>query len=540
MRESLEFSDSSNMFHFPSMGFMQTGLISPTKLRMKLMLQQRKNEASHNSTRTPPSKLQDIEFVENSLLASNDHSDEQVCSIGNASFNQSSSSSMVSSGTQGDQSSFWFKEFTSGDHGNTTRAKLQKADSANSSSVHPMRTLDNDHDYDSNASSSNFEFPKGEKTVHNSIGRSLSRPTSSKWNDAEKWIMNKQTGPSNHSKRSNVQSQATRVPIMNGIKVVPEYVNYDNKSSVKQVDLYQPAPQLSLEKFSFTLNRPHSVADQGNDTNVAIDLYPHSKDLKEVDSENSSCLTSSFEEPKGPSMRSVSMRDIGTEMTPIPSQEPSRTATPVGATTPLRSPAVSSLSSTPRVPSTSRPAEYSTDFDLKSPAEPGSREWSTQELRIKTRKEIVALGVQLGKTKIAAWASRGEKDKNASAAKHSKVEELRKIEFQKRAAAWEEVEKSKRAARFRREDIKIQAWESQQKAKLDAEMRRIEAKVEQMSAHAQAKMVKKVAMAKQRSEEKRDATEAKKTSESHKLAAQAERIRRTGRVSSSYMCCAWS
>ncbi|KAF1001832.1 hypothetical protein AG4045_013873 [Apium graveolens] len=283
----------------------QTGLISPTKLRMKLMLQQRKNEASHNSTRTPPSKLQDIEFVENSLLASNDHSDEQVCSIGNASFNQSSSSS--------------------------------------------------------------------------------------------------------------------------------------------------------------------------------------------------------------PSMRSVSMRDIGTEMTPIPSQEPSRTATPVGATTPLRSPAVSSLSSTPRVPSTSRPAEYSTDFDLKSPAEPGSREWSTQELRIKTRKEIVALGVQLGKTKIAAWASRGEKDKNASAAKHSKVEELRKIEFQKRAAAWEEVEKSKRAARFRREDIKIQAWESQQKAKLDAEMRRIEAKVEQMSAHAQAKMVKKVAMAKQRSEEKRDATEAKKT-----------------------------
>lgn len=61
-----------------------------------------------------------------------------------------------------------------------------------------------------------------------------------------------------------------------------------------------------------------------------------------------------------------------------------------------------------------------------------------------------------------------------------------------------------------------------------------------MRAHAEAKMVKKVAMAKQRSEEKRDATEAKKTSESCKLVAQAEYIRRTGRVSSSYMCCAWS
>ncbi|KAK1375512.1 Titin-like protein [Heracleum sosnowskyi] len=516
----------------------QTGLISPTKLKTKLMLHQRKNDGSDNSARTPP-YLQDIEFVENSLLASNVDSDEQVCSIGNASFNQSSSSSMVSNGTQGDQSSIWFKELTSGDHKNATRARLQKADSANSSSVHPMRTLDYDLDYDSNASSSSFEFPRGERTVHNSIGGSLLRPRSSKWNDAEKWIMNKQTGAANHSKKSNLQSQVTRVPIMNGIKVVPEYANYDNKSSVKQVDLYQPAPQLSLEKFSFALTGPHSIADQGNETNVPVDLCPHRKDLKEVDSENSSCLTSCFEEPKGLSMRSVSMRDMGTEMTPIPSQEPSRTATPVGATTPLRS-SVSSLSSTPRGASASRPAEYSIDFDLKSPTELGSKEWSTQELRLKTRKEIVALGVQLGKTKIAAWASRGEKDKNATAAKHTKVEELRKIEFEKRAAAWEEAEKPKRAARFRREDIKIQAWESQQKAKLDAEMRRIEAKVEQMRADAQAKMVKKVAMAKQRSEEKRDATEAKKTSQSYKLAAQAEHIRRTGRLSSSYMCCAWS
>lgn len=73
------FSDSSNMFHFPSMGFMQTGLTSPTKLRMKLMGHQRKKDASDhsNSARTPPSQLQDIEFVENSLLASNITYDEQ-------------------------------------------------------------------------------------------------------------------------------------------------------------------------------------------------------------------------------------------------------------------------------------------------------------------------------------------------------------------------------------------------------------------------------------------------------------------------------
>lgn len=65
--------------------------------------------------------------------------------------------------------------------------------------------------------------------------------------------------------------------------------------------------------------------------------------------------------------------------------------------------------------------------------------------------------------------------------------------------------------------------------------------MEQIKAHAQAKMVKKVAMAKQRSEEKRDAAEAKKISQSQKLSAQAEHIRQTGRVPSSpYLCCGWS
>lgn len=68
-----------------------------------------------------------------------------------------------------------------------------------------------------------------------------------------------------------------------------------------------------------------------------------------------------------------------------------------------------------------------------------------------------------------------------------------------------------------------------------------QAQVEQMRAHAQAKMVKKIAMARQRSEEKRDAAEAKKNSHAEKLAAQAEYIRQTGRIPSSpYLCCGWS
>lgn len=149
----------------------------------------------------------------------------------------------------------------------------------------------------------------------------------------------------------------------------------------------------------------------------------------------------------GPNVRSVSMRDMGTEMTPIPSQEPSRTATPVGATTPIRSP-ISSLPSTPRGTPTSTPAEYSIDCELGSSTENGIKKLSEQELKLKTRKEIAALGVQLGKMNIAAWACKDEKNKNALVAENTKLEELQRIEFEKRAAAWEEAERSKQTARF--------------------------------------------------------------------------------------------
>lgn len=148
-----------------------------------------------------------------------------------------------------------------------------------------------------------------------------------------------------------------------------------------------------------------------------------------------------------PAIRSVSMRDMGTEMTPIPSQEPSRTATPVGATTPLRSP-TSSIPSSPRHGEPApTPLENSGDDATEYSREPGKMEMSEQELKQKTRREIVALGVQLGKMNIAAWASKDVKDKNASD-KASCIDEIEQIEFAKRAAAWEEAEKSKHNARY--------------------------------------------------------------------------------------------
>lgn len=519
----------------------QTGMISPSKLRMKLMgahHQMKKKEGSNsNSARTSPSKLDDSEFVNNSLLASTTSDfDDQVSSMEVSSVKLSGNA--VSDASEVDQGSCQTRE-----HGNANRVKIQqfsKTDSvySNSSSVHPVRTLDDENlDYDSNASSSSFEFHKGERSVHNPISKSLLRPMSSKWNDAEKWIINKHNIHGNHSKKNTLQSQGNRIVTMSAVRVAPE-----SASSVKRVDFCLPAAsQVGLDKFSFDPPMPQPVAGQASRVNVAIDMSTESSDLKEMDNIDISRGKSSTEDTTDvPAIRSVSMRDMGTEMTPIPSQEPSRTSTPLGATTPLRSP-TSSIPSTPRGGPTSTPVEQSFGSEARRQTENGRNELSEQELKLKTRKEILALGVQLGKTNIAAWASNEEKEKKASAVEAAAQEEVLRIEFEKRAAAWEDAENSKHNARFKREEIKIHAWESQQKAKLEAELRKIEAQVEQMRAHARAKMVKKIAMARQRSEERRAAAEAMKNSQAEKTAAQAEYIRQTGRIPSSpYLCCGWS
>lgn len=138
------------------------------------------------------------------------------------------------------------------------------------------------------------------------------------------------------------------------------------------------------------------------------------------------------------------MRDMGTEMTPIASQEPSRTGTPVRATTPIRSPG----SSRPSTPGKAAPASTPVNAsDLQVDA--SKKELSEKELQKRTRREIMALGTQLGKMSIAAWASKEEEDKDASTSlKIVAVDQTPKNVIDTRAAAWEEAEKAKYTARL--------------------------------------------------------------------------------------------
>ncbi|XP_038994238.1 uncharacterized protein At3g61260-like [Hibiscus syriacus] len=222
--------------------------------------------------------------------------------------------------------------------------------------------------------------------------------------------------------------------------------------------------------------------------------------------------------PPPPTARSVSMRDMGTEMTPIASQEPSRTGTPVQSTTPIRS------------PNLSRPSTPSRAVLPASPENSGkdplglNMELSEKELQMKTRREIMVLGAQLGKTNIAAWASK-EEDKDASTLLKTLAPEQPSISVvETRAAAWEEAEKAKYMARFKREEMKIQAWENHQKAKTEAEMRKIDVEVETMRGRAHDKLMNKLAAARHKAEEKRAAAEAKRNRQAGETEQQADYI----------------
>ncbi|XP_026394967.1 bromodomain-containing protein DDB_G0270170-like [Papaver somniferum] len=506
----------------------QTGIISPSKLRLKLIGSPNKrkdgSKSNTNSARTSPAKLHDAEFVKNSLLA-DDYGVDSVDEGGSNTKDSEGASSLqitapsLETSTPSSSSSVKLSAESRGKSNQFSRV----SGGNNLSTVHPVRTPEEDNlDYDSNASSSSFEFHNGQRSHQNHVSRTFSRPVPCKWNDAEKWIMNRQNGQLKQSKKNNLQSQENRQYRTAG----PESAN----STTKMI--------LGLDKFSF----PHPGIAPSSKANGSLDLHlhPQSKDLKEVEPNVSSSTEKHAVNPPFATIRSVSMRDMGTEMTPVPSQEPSRTGTPVGATTPLRSP-TSSMPSTPRRGEpTSTPVEATSDDESNPRKQSTHKNLSERELHLKTRKEIVALGVQLGKMNIAAWASKEEKEKSASTKEQIEREELERIEFENRAAAWEEAEKSKHAARYRREDIKIQAWESHCKAKLEEELRRTEAQAEKIRANAEEKMKKKIATTKQRSEEKLAAAEALRNRQAAKASAQAEYIRQTGRIPPSrFRCCSW-
>eukprot|EP00252_Welwitschia_mirabilis_P020910 TRINITY_DN5229_c0_g1_i3.p1 TRINITY_DN5229_c0_g1~~TRINITY_DN5229_c0_g1_i3.p1 ORF type:complete len:531 (+),score=68.60 TRINITY_DN5229_c0_g1_i3:130-1722(+) len=449
-------------------------------------------------------------------------------------------------------------------------------------STNATRTFEDDNcDYDSgheNCSVSSFEFHKSDRPLQRRVLGPSSKPAPSKWDDAEKWLVNQNKMKPGYglsqSMTANVQRRVSNPlqgfrPSAKGTSVTTgtnDVSSMDGSTTHQEPDfqkLYADKPVSNLKdavlsKFAFL----PSTAASSNKVSSSLDRHPledmSNSDRCEALNDGEALLRSlRIEKPladppfndsecgvpnqqcTSSTVRSVCMRDMGTEMTPIASQEPSRTGTPVKATTPNARSPVSSRPSTPGRAAPAPSPTYITDNELESQGRRHTSELSEKELHAKTRQEIIALGTKLGKTNITVWARKQEEDENTSRALEVKDSQPNTSSLDLRALAWEEAEKAKYMARHKREEVKIQSWENRQRAKAEAEMRKIEIKAERMRSHAQEKLMNKLAAIQHRVEARRAAAEAKRSQQAAKTSQRAEYIRQTGRIPSPFFssCC---
>lgn len=169
---------------------------------------------------------------------------------------------------------------------------------------------------------STFEFHRGNGTNRSSHPRTaLGRPAPSKWDDAQKWLIRlSRTGESKYGGQS---------------KTKPRNSNADD------LRLIAPVPQ--TEQGCSGGEEEEEEEEYGAHIEVKT---------KKVECDDESIWrinkTSNMKVPAASTaVQSICVRDMGTEMTPIASLEPSRTGTPIRASTPVGRSPISSGSSTP-------------------------------------------------------------------------------------------------------------------------------------------------------------------------------------------------
>ncbi|CAA2996516.1 Hypothetical predicted protein [Olea europaea subsp. europaea] len=264
-----------------------------------------------------------------------------------------------------------------------------------------------------------FEFHKGNGMNRASHQRTaLGKPTPSKWDDAQKWLVNLSKGGDR-----------------NQAKASPRNSNADDRR------LIVPVPK---KEYS-------SGEEEENDGAGSTSASPYEVETKKIDCDESIWRINKPVNSSASVVRSICVRDMGTEMTPIASQEPSRTATPIRASTPVSK---SPICSGPTTPVRSLALE------------------SGQPVTIPTETRDGA-GRANGTT---GQCSRDGEEPNANNASANRTtDQSRRLNpLETRAMAWDEAERAKSMARYKREEVKIQAWENHQKRKAEMEMRRME------------------------------------------------------------------
>ncbi|KAJ4839393.1 hypothetical protein Tsubulata_016847 [Turnera subulata] len=326
----------------------------------------------------------------------------------------------------------------------------------------------------SSSNGNSFEFHKSNAASRSGHRTALGKPTPSKWDDAQKWLVGlSRGGDKNQNKPRNSNADDRRL-----IAPVPQ--KEQDYSSGEDGEVEEQAKKVDCDESIWKINK----AVQQNSTMPAV--------------------------------RSICVRDMGTEMTPIASQEPSRTATPVRARTPATKSPISSGSSTP------------VRFQ-------GNNDQGYQAGAVVVA-ESQGEAIPAAARGFGAARHQGQESDNApKVPENTDLDQERQMSsLETRAMAWDEAERAKYMARYKREEVKIQAWENREKRKAEMEMRKMEVKAERLKARAQEKLASKLATTKRVAEEKRANAEAKLNEKAVRTSERADYIRRSGHLPSSF------
>ncbi|GJY21895.1 remorin [Tanacetum coccineum] len=296
-----------------------------------------------------------------------------------------------------------------------------------------------------------------------SIGSRKNIP--SKWEDAEKWVINGHESPAHGVVKSqDIVSKKQDGFMFHGSKVA----SLDHQHCTSELS------DLVLKAYKYGHRIAKLVANVDKFTNEVEPVFsrfkcPESTNKEFVLKNPTYATTEVVHEAKS--------KDTGTEMTPTGSSTTSRCPTPIKSLSPPR---------------------HNTPEGRLVPL--GLMDQSLQECHLAKLQPWTPFD-----TITSKWSSRDEEDEELS-------KSLREFEMNNecvlgisgpRPSAWEE--KSEPCIRYQIEEARIKAWVNLQNAKAEAESRKLEMKIQKMRSRYEEKFMKKMTLVQRKAEELRNA-----------------------------------
>lgn len=330
--------------------------------------------------------------------------------------------------------------------------------------------------------------------------------------------------------------QAAPAKLENSIPELPEQKTRNagtqmslNKSQATREIL--PVPIFSQDKYAdMVLETPRLF---GSTSSIKRDMVV----VQSLEQEECESISISMKDAATEISPTVSRRDMATQITPLGSSTTSRSTTPQKCNSPARHNTPARSESGNGNNSTLDVLELPTCHLAKLEIGNGDINFNHN-----CKHPDQVFTPNPGKKQInSSWRTREEEEEESSKClRYFESADWRKNIVEARASAWEEAERAKCMARFKREEAKITAWENHQKAKAEAELKKLEVKLEKVRSQTTEKIMNKVATAHKKAEDMRATIAVQQAEQLAKTMDRAASVRRTGHVGTLGACFSFS